>query len=89
VVARERALVPKRRAASDVAETTALVLAFIKSHPGVGVELIGQSLSLSTTQLSLPIRKLIAMGSIVSVGLKRATKYFGAPQPARRLRARS
>jgi uncharacterized Zn finger protein len=88
-VARERARDPQRRGASDFVETSALVLAFIESHPGVNVELIGQSLGLSTRQLSLPIRKLIAMGSIVSTGLKRATKYFVSPQPARRPRSRS
>jgi uncharacterized Zn finger protein len=82
-VARKGALVPERRSASDVAETAALLLTFIKSHPGMGVEVIGQSLGLSTRQLSLPIRKLIVLGSIVSVGLNRATKYFAAPRRPR------
>jgi uncharacterized Zn finger protein len=84
--ARTRARVPKRRSASDVAETAALTLEFIESHPGVGVELIAQHLGLSTRELSLPLRKLIAQGSVVSAGLKSATKYFPAPLPARRRR---
>ena len=88
-VAHRRALVPERRSASDVTETAALIAAFVKSHPGVGVEVIGPSLGLSTRQLSLPIRKLIAMGSIVSARQKRATKYLGSPQPPRRPRSRS
>jgi uncharacterized Zn finger protein len=80
--------VPTRRSVSYVAETAALVLAFIQSHPGVGVELICQSLGLSTSQLSLPLRKLTAVGSIVSAGPKRAIQYFESPQPPRRPRSR-
>jgi uncharacterized Zn finger protein len=87
--ARKPVLVPARRGTSDVAKTTALILEFIKSHPGVGVELIGQRMGLSTGQLSLPLKKLLAMGSIVRSGLRRATKYSAAPQPLRRSRSRA
>jgi uncharacterized Zn finger protein len=86
--AQGRAPVPRRRDASDFAETSALVLAFIESHPGLGVERIGQSLGLSTKQLSLRIKKLTAMGSVVGRGMKRATKYFVSPRPVRPPRSR-
>ncbi|MEO8905172.1 MAG: SWIM zinc finger family protein [Polyangiaceae bacterium] len=81
--ARAPAPIVKRRGASGVAEQAALVLAFVNSHPGLGVELIGKSLQLSSQELTLPIRKLVAMGSLVTVGAKRATKYFAAPPPKR------
>jgi len=55
-------------------KTAALILEFVKSHPGVGVELIGQRMGLSTGQLSLPLKELLAIGSIVRSGLRRATK---------------
>jgi uncharacterized Zn finger protein len=89
VVERKGALVPERRRASDIAETAALILAFIESHPGASIEVIGQSLGLSTRQLNLPIRRLTTLGSIVSGGQKRSTKYFAAPQPPRRQRSRA
>jgi uncharacterized Zn finger protein len=81
---RKRDLAPKRRSTSDVAETAAQILSFIKLHPGVGVEFISERLGFSTGQLSLPIRKLIAMGRVRRAGLRRATKYFAAPQPRSR-----
>jgi uncharacterized Zn finger protein len=87
--ARKRGLAAKRRSASDVAEATALVLAFLRSHPGMGVEVIGESLGLSTKQLRLPLKKLIALGSVGSAGVKRATKYFATPHPPRRPRSRA
>jgi hypothetical protein len=87
--ARKRALVAERRGASDVAGAAELVLAFVKSHPGMGVEVIGESLGLSTRPLSLPLKKLIALGSIVNVGLRRATKYFATPHSPRRPRSRA
>jgi len=87
--AQKRALVPKRNSGSDVARTAALILEFVKSHPGVGVELIGQRMGLSTGQLSLPLKELLAIGSIVRSGLRRATKYSAAPQPPRRSRSRA
>jgi len=85
----KRALVVERRSASDVAGAAELVLAFVKSHPGMGVEVIGERLGLSTRQLSLPLKKLIALGSIVNVGLRRATKYFATPHSPRRPRSRA
>ncbi|MEO7037172.1 MAG: SWIM zinc finger family protein [Polyangiaceae bacterium] len=82
--ARAPAPIVKRRGASGVAERAALVLAFVNSHPGSSVELIGKSLQLSTPELSLPIRRLVAMGSLSTVGAKRATKYFAVPPRQRR-----
>jgi uncharacterized Zn finger protein len=84
--ARKRARIPKRRTTSDIEQTAALVLEFIESHPGLGVELVGQHLGLSTGELRLPLEKLLATGSIVKSGLRRATKYFAAPVRARRRR---
>ncbi|HEY4157427.1 MAG TPA: SWIM zinc finger family protein [Polyangiaceae bacterium] len=78
----------KRSGANDVAKRAALVLEFIKSRPGLGVELIGKHLNLSTAELSFPIRKLIVAGSIVTVGARRATKYFPATPPQRQARRR-
>jgi uncharacterized Zn finger protein len=87
-VVRKPARVPKRRNMSDVAACAELVLKFVKSNPGVGIEVIGQRMQLSTQELSLPIRKLVATGSLVSVGERRATKYFAASSPPNRRRQR-
>jgi uncharacterized Zn finger protein len=70
--------IPKRANADAAPESTALVLEFIQSHPGLRVELIGRALSVSTRQLVLPIRNLLATGAIITLGTRRATQYFPA-----------
>ena len=48
----------------------------VATNPGQGIEQIKKALGYKTSELSLPMRKLIADGLVRSEGQKRATKYF-------------
>ena len=50
--------------------------AFVAKHPGLRIEQINKQLGTSTRDLALPIRKLIAEGSLKTKGEKRSTTYF-------------
>jgi len=85
--------VKRRRAAASgnkrepaaIAAAVERLAAHIAKHPGQGMEEIVDALGVSTKDLALPIRKLIASKRITKKGQKRATKYFPAqgPQSAR------
>lgn len=50
--------------------------AFVAKHPGLRIEQINKQLETTTKDLALPIRKMIADGSIKTKGEKRSTTYF-------------
>lgn len=50
--------------------------AFVAKHPGLRIEQINKELDTSTKDLALPIRKMIADGSLKTKGSKRSTTYF-------------
>jgi len=52
------------------------VLAHITENPGQRIEQINKVLGTQTTDLSLPLRKLVAAGAITRKGERRATTYF-------------
>jgi len=49
---------------------------FVAKHPGLRIEQINKQLATSTKDLALPIRKMIADGSLKTKGEKRSTTYF-------------
>jgi hypothetical protein len=49
---------------------------FIKKNPGKRIEEIGSALGISTKELALPAKKLIAAKVVSTRGTRRATKYF-------------
>ena len=49
---------------------------FVAKHPGLRIEQINKQLGTSTKDLALPIRKMIADGSLKTKGEKRSTTYF-------------
>ena len=51
-------------------------LAFVHKNPGLRIEQINKELGSSTKDLALPIRKLVADGSLKVKGKKRSTTYF-------------
>jgi hypothetical protein len=51
-------------------------LAFVGKNPGLRIEQINKQLGTTTKDLALPIRKLIADGSLKAKGKKRSTTYF-------------
>lgn len=52
------------------------LLGYITKNPGQRIEQIGVGLQISTKELVLPVKKLIADGSVKTKGVKRATSYF-------------
>jgi len=55
---------------------TERVYEHVKQHPGQGASQIGPALQLSTKELQLPVRKLLAERKLKTTGQKRSTKYF-------------
>lgn len=52
--------------------------AFVLKNPGLRIEQINKELETTTKELALPIRKMIAEGSLKTKGTKRATQYFAS-----------
>ncbi len=50
--------------------------AFVTKHPGMRIEQINKQLGTTTKDLALPIRKMIADGTLKVKGKKRSTAYF-------------
>ena len=50
--------------------------AYVSKHPGLRIEQINKAIGTSTKDLALPIRKMIADGSLKTKGEKRSTQYF-------------
>jgi hypothetical protein len=48
----------------------------ITKNVGDGIEIIAKDMKRSTTELELPIAKLLATSRIYKTGAKRATRYF-------------
>jgi hypothetical protein len=72
-----------KRSAEDLATLTAKLGGFIAKNPGQRIEQIGKSLGVSTRELALPAKKLIASGAVKTRGQKRATVYVPAAKGAR------
>lgn len=65
-----------KRSSSQLDRLQSRVMEFVTANPGMRIEQINKELGTSTRDLQLPIRKLIANGSLKSKGEKRATTYF-------------
>ncbi len=76
-VAKKVVLKKGEKRTSDALQDTALsVLNIITSNPGQGVEQISKGLGVSSGELKLPIKKLLAEGLVKTKGQRRGTKYF-------------
>ncbi|HWZ92190.1 MAG TPA: DNA-binding protein [Polyangiaceae bacterium] len=64
-----------KRSPEDLAKLTQSLLTYVKKNPGKRVEEIGRGLSISTRELTLPVKKLLAEKAIGKKGQKRATTY--------------
>jgi hypothetical protein len=67
-----------KRDPRDLAAVADKFATFVASHPGLRIEQINREIGLSTAELALPIRKLIADKRVKTVGKKRSTTYFAA-----------
>jgi hypothetical protein len=52
--------------------------AYVLKNPGLRIEQINKQLGTTTKDLALPIRKMIAEGSLKTKGEKRSTQYFAS-----------
>jgi hypothetical protein len=66
----------EKRPPAEVAKLTDGLGDYIKANPGQRMEIIGKALGVTTRELNLPIKKLLAAKRIRSEGQKRATEYF-------------
>lgn len=65
-----------KRSPEEIEATTRRVLDYVAQNPGHGVEQMATDLGVSTKDLTLPIKKLLSNGDLLTEGQKRATKYY-------------
>jgi len=65
-----------KRTADELEKLQDDFVAFVGKNPGMRIEQINKQLGTTTKDLALPIRKLIADGSLKVKGKKRSTTYF-------------
>ncbi|HTQ05098.1 MAG TPA: hypothetical protein VMI54_14640 [Polyangiaceae bacterium] len=65
-----------KRPPDEIVKLTSRLLEYVKGHKGERIEQIAKGMSVSTRELNLPVKKLIAGKSIKTRGQKRATQYF-------------
>lgn len=65
-----------KRPPGEIVKLTQRLLEYVKAHKGERIEQIAKGMSVSTRELNLPVKKLIADKSIKTKGQKRATQYF-------------
>ena len=65
-----------KRTANELEKMQDDFLLFVGKNPGLRIEQINKQLGTTTKDLALPIRKLIADGSLKAKGKKRSTTYF-------------
>ena len=66
----------EKRAPEQLAALVDKLFSVIKSKPGQRIEEIASALGISTKELTLPAKKLIAEKRVSTKGQKRATRYF-------------
>ena len=64
-----------RRSPEDMEKQQTQILQYIKRNAGQRAEDIGKALGLSTSEMSLPIAKMLSEGTLKKKGIKRATTY--------------
>ena len=65
-----------KRPPDEIAKLVERLGAYIQQNPGNGVEVIGKALATPTSELTLPIKKLLGAKRVRFEGLKRSTRYF-------------
>jgi hypothetical protein len=66
----------QKRSSGELEKLTSAIAAFVAQHPGSGAREIARELGVTSKDLVLPIRKLMADAALTSKGQKRATKYY-------------
>jgi hypothetical protein len=65
-----------KRPPGEISKLTARLNDYVKAHKGERIEQIAKGMGVSTRELNLPVKKLIATKAIRTKGHKRATQYF-------------
>jgi hypothetical protein len=65
-----------KRPPGEISKLTGRLLDYVKSKKGERIEQIAKGMGVSTRELNLPVKKLIATKAIRTRGHKRATQYF-------------
>src|SRR5262245_38343692 len=65
-----------KRTADELDQLAESFVAYVVKHPGLRIEQINKQLGTSTKDLALPIRKLVADGTVKTKGARRSTTYF-------------
>lgn len=65
-----------KRGADELEQLSKRFFQFVQDNPGLRIEQINKQLGTTTTELALPIRKLVASGGLTVRGQKRSTTYF-------------
>lgn len=65
-----------KRSPEELEELTSRLAAYVKSNPGQRIEQIAAEMGVSTKELNLPAKKLLADRVLKTKGQKRATQYF-------------
>ena len=64
-----------KRTSEEIEAQAATILGYLKKNPLQGAEHIGAALGMTTSELALPVKSLLAKKSLKTVGQKRGTKY--------------
>jgi hypothetical protein len=67
-----------KRPPAELAALVEKLASYIHNNPGRGMEAISKDLGTTTSELTLPVKKLIASKRVRFEGVKRATKYYPA-----------
>jgi hypothetical protein len=65
-----------KRPPGEIAKLVGKLRDYVKAHPGQRIEQIAKGMNVSTRELNLPAKKLLAQKALKTRGEKRATKYF-------------
>ena len=65
-----------KRPPGEIAKLVGKLRDYVKAHPGERIEQIAKGMGVSTRELNLPAKKLLAEKVLKTRGEKRATKYF-------------
>ncbi|HEY4178586.1 MAG TPA: hypothetical protein VGM90_17180 [Kofleriaceae bacterium] len=69
-----------KRSSGELDQLAEQFAAYVIKNPGLRIEQINKELGTTTKDLQLPIRKMIAEGSLKVKGKKRSTQYFPGPK---------
>jgi hypothetical protein len=75
-VRRARRTFGAKRPPAELASVVETLAAHIKAHPGQRMEHISEALDAPSSELNLPMRKLLLAKRVRAAGHKRATEYF-------------